>query len=118
LTLEHPNMDHIQSKSNMARRRMLSERFINYIPYTLGTLLLLAALGVMIPKVMSLDVDAKIWYSTWIISAVVIGLIVNSVMTWMSRPTQAEAAAEVDHRFGLRERLSSSLMLTRTGFGG
>jgi hypothetical protein len=112
LTLEHPNMDHIQSKSNMARRRMLSERFINYIPYTLGTLLLLAALGVMIPKVMSLDVDAKIWYSTWIISAVVIGLIVNSVMTWMSRPTQAEAAAEVDHRFGLRERLSSSLMLT------
>jgi hypothetical protein len=105
-------MDHINRKSSMARRRLFVGRFLSYIPYTFGTFLSVAALGVMIPKLITLNVEPNIWYGSWVIAAGVLALLITSVMTWIGRPTQIDAATEIDRRFGLRERLSSSMMLS------
>ena len=105
-------MDQINQKSNMARRRMLVGRFLSYLPYTLGAFLIIATIGVMIPKVTPLNVEPNIWYATWLGAAGVVGLLVNFVMTWFGRPSLIDAATEIDHRFALRERLSSALLLS------
>lgn len=105
-------MDHVLRKSKMARRRMTVGRFFSHLPYTLGMFLVVATVGVMIPKLTPLAVEPELWFGSWLGAAAVIGLMVNSVMTWMGRPSLNDAAAEIDRRFGLRERLSSSLMLS------
>jgi len=105
-------MDQIRKKSSAAQRRLILNRFWSFLPYSLGALLLLATVGVMLPKIVVLPVDPNIWYGSWLISAVVLGLLVNTVMTWIGRPSLSDAAAEVDRRFGLRERMSSALVLS------
>ena len=105
-------MDHVRKKSKAARRRMLTSRFISYLPYTLGTLLTVAWVGSLLPKILVIDVPERIWLVSWIATAACLGLILNTVMTWLGRPTLEDAASELDRRFGLRERLSSSLLLT------
>jgi hypothetical protein len=104
-------MDPIWKKASVARRRMISARFFAFVPYSVGAIVLLAALGVMLPKVVALPVDGSIWYASWLISALVVGLLVSVVRTWIGRPTLADAAEEVDRRFQLRERLSSAMTL-------
>ena len=106
-------MDHVQQKSKAAWRRMMAARFFSFIPYSLGTILTIALLGAMLPKITPLDVDPQIWLGSWFGAAVVIGLIINFVMTWIGRPTLVDASTEVDRRFGLRERLSSSMLLSK-----
>ncbi|MFO0939788.1 MAG: hypothetical protein U0930_03385 [Pirellulales bacterium] len=104
-------MDHIQQKSAMARRRMIVERFLSFVPLTFGSLFLVALVGAMLPKMMTIEVDPQLWLSVWFGSAAVLALIVNSVMTLIGRPTVVDAATELDRRFKLRERLSSTLLL-------
>lgn len=104
-------MDQVRRKTAAARRRMIVQRFFSFLPYTLGALLLLAAVGVMLPKLVALAVDPEIWFIAWMGSGILLSLMVNSVMTWMGRPSLGDAAAEVDRRFSLRERLSSALIL-------
>jgi chemotaxis protein histidine kinase CheA len=105
-------MDQIQKAASAARRRLITSRFLEYLPYSLGSFLLLASVGVLLPKWMVLPVDSSIWYGSWLISALGLGLLVNAVMTWLGRPSIKDAAVEVDRRFGLRERLSSALSLS------
>lgn len=105
-------MSYIRTKAGVARRRLIVNRFLSYLPYSLGIFLLLAAVGVMLPKVMVLSVEPNIWFASWLVSGAAVGLLVNAVMTWLGRPSLNDAAAEVDRRFLLRERLSSALALT------
>jgi chemotaxis protein histidine kinase CheA len=105
-------MDQINQKAKMARRRLFVGRFLSFTPYTFGTFLTVAAVGVMIPKMTPLVVEPNIWYGSWFGAAAALGLLVNCVMTWIGRPTLIEAATEIDRRFALRERLSSTLMLS------
>jgi|688.fasta_scaffold00030_112 hypothetical protein len=105
-------MQEVRRKSYQARRRLVVERFLALLPAQLSALLVLASTAVMLPKWMVLPVPAVIWYCSWLGGAVVVGLLVSFIMTWLSRPTLSVAAAEVDRRFQLRERLSSSLTLT------
>lgn len=114
-------MDPIWKKASLARRRMISARFFAFFPYSVGALLLLAAIGVMLPKMVALPVDGSVWYTSWLVAALVIGLLVSLVRTWIGRPSLADAAEEVDRRFQLRERLSSAVTLQQvdrdTDFG-
>ncbi len=105
-------MDPITKKSKAARRRMIVSRFLAFLPYSLSAMLLVAAVGVMLPKVIVLQVDSQIWYTSWLASAAFVGLLVSAVMTWLGRPTLVDAAAEIDRRFELRQRLASALLLT------
>lgn len=114
-------MDPIWKQASVARRRLISARFFAFLPYWLGAILLLAAVGVMLPKVVALPIDGVIWYASWLASALVIGLLVSVIMTWIGRPSLTDAAEEVDRRFQLKERLSSALALNEadreTNFG-
>ncbi len=105
-------MDQIRKQSRIARRRLTSERFFQTLPWTLTIALGFACLAIMLPKFMPLNMDDRYWYASWMIGLAIIALIASGVMTWMGRPTLADAAAEIDRRCKQRERLSSALMLS------
>jgi len=105
-------MDQIYKQSRIALRRLVSERFLKFLPRALSIVLGIAFIGVMLPKWMHLPVDPTIWYASWIGGAVLVGVITSLSMTLVGRPTLTDAATEIDRRFGLRERLSSAMWLT------
>ncbi len=107
-------MDPIRKQARTARRRLVIERFLGFLPWTLTISLLVALVGIAYPKVFPLEVDPTVWVSSWLIGVSVIALLTNTSLTIFGGPTLADAAVEVDRRFDLRERLSSALMLNQT----
>ncbi len=105
-------MDQIRKQSRIARRRLTSERFLGYLPWTMSVALLVAIVGLVLPKLMHLPVEPVIWFSSWIGGTLVVAVITNFFLTFVGRPTLAEAALQIDQRFALRERLSSALVLS------
>ncbi|MDX1925745.1 MAG: hypothetical protein SFV81_04465 [Pirellulaceae bacterium] len=106
-------MDQIRKQARIARRRLVTERFFAYLPWTLSLALLLAVIAIILPKVMYLPVDSVIWFASWAGGCAALALIINTVLTLVGRPTLADAAVEIDRRFGLRERLSSVLVMSK-----
>lgn len=106
-------MDQIRKQSRIARRRLVTERFFAYLPWTLSFGLLLAVVAIVLPKVMYLPVDNLIWFASWAGGCAALALIINTVLTFVGRPTLADAAVEIDRRFSLRERLSSVLVMSK-----
>lgn len=104
-------MESIRKQARIARRRLTIERFLRYLPWTLSLALAVAVLGMIVPKVLFLDVDTQRYTAAWLATATVIAFLVNSCLTWIGRPSTTEAAAEIDKRFTLRERLCSAMLL-------
>ncbi|HBE71229.1 MAG TPA: hypothetical protein DDW52_24040 [Planctomycetaceae bacterium] len=73
--------------------------------------LAVAALGIALPKMVVVEADPQIWFFSWLGGCSAVGLLTSIVLSFVGRPGLAESAAEVDRRFGLRERLSSALSM-------
>lgn len=107
-------MDHIRRQSKVARRRLTCQRFLAYLPWTLLVAGLVTAVGLGLPKIVHLEVEPNIWMACWVGVSVLVALIVTVCLALIGRPTLPDAAAEIDRRFGMRERLSSALVLNET----
>ncbi|MFN3191157.1 MAG: hypothetical protein ACE361_11580 [Aureliella sp.] len=110
-------MDQVRKQAKIARRRLLSERFLSFLPWTLSVGALVALVGLVLPKMMHLDVEPNVWISCWVGGAAIVALLSNLSLTLVGRPSMADAAVEIDKRFELKERLSSSLVLTEEDQG-
>ncbi|GIW97799.1 MAG: hypothetical protein KatS3mg111_1132 [Pirellulaceae bacterium] len=104
-------MDTIRKTVRRARRRMIVQRFLSFLPWNLVAGAIVAAIGIATPKMVFLEVDTSVWVAGWAAAMLLLALLLTLVRTWIGRPTLADAAVEVDRRFGLRERLSSALVL-------
>ncbi len=104
-------MESIRKQANIARRRLMMERFLGYLPWTLSIALAVSLIGLLLPKLVYLEVDSQVWTASWLCGTALFALILNSSLTWIGRPTEGSAAVEIDKRFALRERISSALLL-------
>ncbi len=104
-------MDSVRKQARIAKRRLVTERFFKFLPINMLICMGIALVGLALPIFIVLAVDKAIWYASWIGGAVALALVINIVRTWLGRPTLDVAAMEIDRRFGLRERLSSALLL-------
>src|SRR5688500_1656563 len=104
-------MEEIKRQVSRAQRRMIFQQFLVVIAWSLFATLLVAAVGLGIPKLWVIAVDPQIWLWSWTGGALGAGLLVASVWTWCIRRSELEAAIEIDRRYGLKERVSSVLSL-------
>jgi hypothetical protein len=104
-------MDVLQLQVRRARRRLVLEQFISIVTWSLFVTLLVAVVGVAIPKIWVLAVDSRVWMWSWIGGAIGAGLFTAMIWTYCVRRSSLEAAIEIDRRFGLKERVSSTLAL-------
>jgi hypothetical protein len=102
-------MEDVRRLVRVARRRLVVKRWLSALPWCLSAGLLLACALLALDKFFPLGAAAWIWPA----AGAVAGLAAASVWTWRRRPSELEAAIEIDRRFGLKERVSSSYALDR-----
>jgi septal ring factor EnvC (AmiA/AmiB activator) len=105
-------MEEIKRQVARARRRMNFAQFLWIVSWSLTAALAVALVGVLVPRFWVISVDADTWTWSWIGGSAVTGLIVGWLIAFLKRRGDLEAAIELDRRYGLKERVSSSLSLT------
>src|SRR5262245_13533736 len=105
-------MEEIKRQVGRAQRRLVFEQFFRVFGWSLFTSLLLAAIGLAIPRLWVLAIDAKVWDWSWFGGGIGVGLLMAAVWTYFIRRSGLDAAIELDRRFGLKERVSSTLALS------
>lgn len=114
-------MEELKRQVARARRRMNFAQFVRLVSWSLTAALAVAVIGLAIPRIWAIGVSADIWNWSWIGGAAATGLVVGWTIAFLRRRGDLEAAIEIDRRFGLKERVSSSLSLSeaerQTDFG-
>lgn len=105
-------MEKLQQQVRLAQRRLNQQRFLELLPWCLLASFSAACVAVLVHKWFPTPVDPWSWNVAWLASAFVVGLLVAVAWTYATRHATLAAALEVDRRFGLKERVSSSLALT------
>jgi hypothetical protein len=105
-------MEEIKRQVNRAQRRLVLEQFLLVAGWSLFATLLIAAIGLAIPRIWVLPIAQQTWDISWIAGGVAVGLVVAAIWTYAIRRSRLDAAIELDRRFGLKERVSSTLALT------
>ena len=109
-------MKEINKAVSIAQRRLVIGQFFSILTWAAFISLLIAAIGVAIPKIWHLAFlesqnHKDAWLYSWILGAIVIGFVVTAVVTYRRMSPRLMVASEVDHRFGLKERVSSALAI-------
>jgi len=112
-------MDEINQQVRVARRRMVMAKFLSAFGWAVFAGLLLTLIGLAIPKIWHMNFltsqdhhDA--WTLSWLVGGGLLGLLIACVLAWKGRESEVTAAAEIDRRFGLKERLSSTISLAES----
>ncbi|QDV47822.1 hypothetical protein Enr13x_77340 [Stieleria neptunia] len=105
-------MNRIESQVRNARRRLILGNFGRSLCLALFVALIVATIACAVPGIRALDVDVETWNSAWIIGSIVVAVAGALVYALATAPSRDRVALEVDRRFGLSERLSSSLSMS------
>ena len=105
-------MDEIRKQVARAQWRLNLQRFVVIASWSLFAAILVSLIGVAIPKIWVLTLPEDAWRLSWGIGAAIVGLGVSVLLTYFMSRSRMEAAIELDRRFGLKERVSSSLALS------
>ncbi len=106
-------MNDLRNQVRRAQRRLLTQLFLSIVPWTLFGALLLAGVAIGLKKLTPLPVEGQTWTVSWLAGGVLGGLALAGIMTYLRRSDALDAAIEIDHRCGLKERVSSCLSLTQ-----
>ncbi|TWT78291.1 Chromosome partition protein Smc [Posidoniimonas polymericola] len=104
-------MDTLLAQVKAAHRRLVMEQFVRRLVWCLTGALAVAAIAIAAPKVLVVENLPAMWAQYWLIGGAAAALITAGVWTAVQRRSSLEAAIEIDRRYGLRERVSSSLSL-------
>jgi len=106
-------MEEIKRQVNRAQRRLVLQQFLRVMGWSLFATLLIAAIGLAIPRIWVLGVEQQVWDASWIGGSIVAGFLLAGLWTYLIRRTKLDAAIEIDRRFALKERVSSTLALNQ-----
>jgi hypothetical protein len=108
-------MEKLHQQVRKACGRMNLQTFVSILSWSIFAWLLAAAIALAVPKIWVLGWSQSTAQTyTWSIigGALALGFITAGVWTWLRRRNELDAAIELDHRYGLKERVSSTLALT------
>ncbi len=104
-------MNRIESQVRNARRRLIAGTFGRSLCITLFAAMVVSTIACAVPGITPIEADAQAWSITWIAGSACVALLASVVYAWAKAPSVQRVALEVDKRFGLHERLSSSLSM-------
>ncbi|MGH7134155.1 MAG: hypothetical protein ACREHD_00355 [Pirellulales bacterium] len=100
-------MDVLKQQVRRARRRLVLQRFLSVLSWSWSAWLLAASIVVTVDKFLPLGLLAWVWP----VAALACGLLTALIWCYVTRRSELEAALEIDRRFGLKERVSSTYAL-------
>lgn len=104
-------MEEIKRQVGRAQRRLIGQQFLSIVVWSLFATLLIGAIGLAVPKIWALNLKHDIWTYSWLGGSLAVGLIAAGIWTYLVRRSSIDAAIELDRRFGLKERVSSTFAL-------
>lgn len=109
-------MNQIDQPIRQVQRRLLVGQFFNYFCWTLLAGLSIAFLGLLIPKLFYVatlqnPVQLSQWNYGWLLGGIILALLSAGILTFSRIQPKLAVATEIDHRFKLKERLSSAICL-------
>ena len=105
-------MNEIEKQVRRAHRRLVLDQAIRVLTWTVLGGLGCALVGLLVPKIWPMDVDPRRWPMAWIGGGLAAGAVAGLVWLWRFGRRTWDAAVELDHRYGLKERVSSTLALS------
>jgi hypothetical protein len=105
-------MDKLRKQIRRAQSRLFLQRFLGYLVWCLFGTLLIASFAIAATKVWYIPVEPQAWLAAWVGGAVSLAVVMALLLAFLRRQTGVDAAIEIDRRFGLKERVSSSLALS------
>jgi len=106
-------MEEIKRQVNRAQTRLVLEQFWRVFGLSLFSALLFAAIGLAIPRIWVISgIHQQTWDWSWVVGGVAFGLAMAGMWTYAIHRTKLDAAIELDRRYGLKERVSSTLALS------
>jgi len=94
------------------KKQVARARFLRVLTWSLFGTFLVAAIAIAIPKIWAVSVSETMWTRGWLIGAAILGLLIAAAWALLNRRSPLEAAIEIDQRFGLKERVSSTFALS------
>ena len=104
-------MEKLRKQVQRAQRRLILEQFLGRLVWCLFGAFAVAPVAIAVPKVFVLSGLPAQWSAIWLAAAAGAGVLAAIVWTWVVRRNEIDAAIEIDLRFGLKERIASSLSL-------
>jgi hypothetical protein len=105
-------MEEIKRQVNRAQTRLVMEQFLRVFGWSLFSALVVAAIGLAIPRLWALSIDQATWDWSWVGGGIALGVAMAGSWTYIIRRSKLDAAIELDRRYGLKERVSSTLALS------
>src|SRR3954465_14205089 len=102
--LRRSAMEEIKRQVGRAQRRLVLQQFLRVFGWSLFATLLLAAIGLAIPRLWVLNIVQPTWDFSWIGGGLAAGLLLAGIWTYCIRRSRLDAAIELDRRYGLKER--------------
>lgn len=110
--LEDGFMNELREQISRAQRRLHLEQFLARCVWCLSAALAAALVAIAVPRVVAIEGLPANWDAIWFLGSLVLGVVAAGVWTLVSHRSALDAAIEVDQRFGLRERIASSISLS------
>ncbi len=104
-------MSTLHQRIGVARRRLNWERFLGYLFRSWCAWLGVALVAIVVSKLWPMGVPAKTWTIAWLGGSLAAGFITAWAGSYLTRNSELDAAIEIDKRFGLKERISSAIVL-------
>ena len=110
-------MEEINKKIAAARRRLVFNQFLKIAAWAVFFGLIVMAIGIAAPKIWHLpslasNEAASFWNAGWIIGGAILTILIAAGLTIANRKSLTDVAVEVDQRFKLKSRLSSTMAMT------
>ena len=102
----------LHNQVQRAHYRMTLQRFVTVLAWSLFATTLVAAVAIAVPKLWALPLAPAVWFCSWLGGSLIVGLSVAAIWTCVTNTDMLHAAIEVDQRYNLKERVSSSLAVS------
>lgn len=101
----------VESKLRQARRRWVLGLFGRSLVWSLGAALLVTLAASLAPAFWVIETDFQVWVGRWLGGALAAAFLAATLFAALRAPSRDTVAAEIDRRFGLRERISSAIAI-------
>ena len=110
-------MEEINKKIAAAGRRLVINQFLKIAAWAVFFGLIVMAIGIAAPKIWHMPAlvsaeAANFWNAAWIIGGAVLTILIAGGITIANRKSLTDVAVEVDERFRLKSRVSSTLAMS------
>lgn len=110
-------MNRIETQVRSARRRLILGSFGRALCIGLFAALVVATIACAVPGIQPMEVDVQNWNLAWVGGSLAVAIIAALIYALANAPSVQQVALEVDKRFRLNERLSSSLTMSSSDRG-